>query len=99
MPELKESKAQRVERLKREKNSWEHLDQIREFAQRGQESVPQEWLTTYLRPWGIYTQGDGQGVVGGSGGEGKAVPYFMVRIRVPNGLLTSEQVRTVASLS
>ena len=99
MPELKESKAQRVERLKREKNSWEHLDQIREFAQRGQESVPQEWLTTYLRPWGIYTQGDGQGVVGGSGGEGKAVPYFMLRIRVPNGLLTSEQVRTVASLS
>ena len=99
MPELKESKAQRVERLKREKNSWEHLDQIRDFAKRGQESVPQEWLTTYFRPWGIYTQGDGQGVVGGSGGEGKAVPYFMLRIRVPNGLLTSEQVRTVASLS
>jgi len=99
MPELKETKAQRVERLKREKNSWEHLDQIREFARRGHESIPREWLSTYFRPWGIYTQGDGQGVVGGSGGEGKAVPYFMVRIRVPNGLLTSEQVRTIAWLS
>jgi sulfite reductase (ferredoxin) len=99
MPELKENKAQRVERLKREKNSWEHLGQIREFARLGHASVPHEWLTTYLRPWGIYTQGDGQGVVGGSGGEGKAVPYFMVRIRVPNGLLTSEQARTVAALS
>lgn len=99
MPEVKETKAQRVERLKREKNSWEHLDQIREFARLGHESIAHEWLTTYFRSWGIYTQGDGQGVVGGSGGEGKAVPYFMVRIRVPNGLLTSEQVRTIASLS
>jgi sulfite reductase (ferredoxin) len=99
MPELKETKAQRVERLKRDKNSWEHLDQIREFARLGHESIPHEWLSTYFRPWGIYTQGDGQGVVGGSGGEGKAVPYFMVRIRVPNGLLTSEQVRAIASLS
>jgi sulfite reductase (ferredoxin) len=99
MPEVKETKAQRVERLKRDKNPWEHLDQIREFARLGHESIPHEWLTTYFRPWGIYTQGDGQGVVGGSGGEGKAVPYFMVRIRVPNGLLTSDQVRTIASLS
>ena len=99
MLEVKETKAQRIERLKREKNTWEHLDQIREFARLGHESVPLEWLTTYFRPWGIYTQGDGQGVVGGTGGEGKAVSYFMVRIRVPNGLLTSEQVRTIASLS
>jgi len=99
MPEVKETKAQRVERLKREKNPWEHLDQIREFARLGHQSIPPEWLTTYFRPWGIYTQGDGQGVIGGSGGEGKAVPYFMVRIRVPNGLLSSEQVRTIASLS
>jgi len=99
MPEVKETKVQRVERLKREKNPWEHLDQIREFARLGHQSIPHEWLTTYFRPWGIYTQGDGQGVIGGSGGEGKAVPYFMVRIRVPNGLLSSEQVRTIASLS
>ena len=99
MLEVKETKAQRIERLKREKNTWEHLDQIREFARLGHESIPLEWLTTYFRPWGIYTQGDGQGVIGGTGGEGKAVPYFMVRIRVPNGLLTSEQVRIIASLS
>jgi len=99
MPELKESKAQRVERLKREKNPWEHLDEIREFARQGHSSIPPEWLGTYFRPWGIYTQGDGLGVVGGSGGEGRATPFFMVRIRVPNGLLTSAQVRTIANLS
>jgi len=99
MPDLKETKAQRVERLKRAKNPWDHLDEIRQFARDGFDSIPPEWLGTYFRPWGIYTQGDGVGVIGGKNGEGKAVPYFMVRIRIPNGLLTSEQARTIADLS
>jgi sulfite reductase (ferredoxin) len=93
-----ETKAQQVERLKREKNAWEHLDEIREFSRKGFESIPPEWLGTYFRPWGVYTQGDGAGVTGGKGGEGKALPYFMVRIRVPNGLLVSHQVRTIADV-
>ena len=91
-----ETKTQQVERLKREKNAWEHLDEIREFARKGHASIPPEWLGTYFRPWGVYTQGDGGGAVGGKGGEGKAVPYFMVRIRIPNGLLVSRQVRAIA---
>ena len=99
MTEIKETKAQRVERLKREKNAWERFDEIREFARNGHGSIPPEWLGTYFRSWGIYTQGDGQGVVGGKNGEGKATQFFMVRIRVPNGILTSKQVREVASLS
>ncbi len=99
MPEVKETKAQRVERLKLAKNPWDHLDEIRAFARQGFDSISPEWLGTYFRPWGIYTQGDGVGVTGGKNGEGKAVPYFMVRIRIPNGLLTSEQARTIADLS
>lgn len=99
MSTIKETKAQRVERLKREKNAWDHLDEIRQFARLGHNSIPPEWLTTYFRTWGIYTQGDGHGVIGGSGGEGKATPFFMMRIRIPNGLLTSQQLRTIARLS
>ena len=99
MPEAKETKAQRIERLKRSKNPWEHLDEIREFARLGHSSITPEWLTTYFRPWGIYSQGDGLGVVGGSGGEGRAVPFFMVRVRVPSGLLTTKQLRVLANLS
>jgi sulfite reductase (ferredoxin) len=99
MSEQKETKAQRVERLKRAKNAWEHFDEIREFARNGCASIPPEWLGTYFRSWGIYTQGDGAGVVGGKKGEGLATPFFMVRIRIPNGVLRSEQVRTVADLS
>jgi sulfite reductase (ferredoxin) len=99
MGEVKETKAQRIERLKRAKNAWEHLDEIRAFARDGFASIPPEWIGTYFRTWGVYTQGDGLGVVGGTGGEGKAVPYFMVRIRIPNGLLRNDQVRAVANIA
>ena len=94
-----ETKAQRVERLKREKNPWEGLDDIRRFAREGFGSITPEWLGTYFRWWGVYTQGDGAGVVGGQGGEGKSLPYFMVRIRIPNGLLRSRQLRTIADVT
>jgi sulfite reductase (ferredoxin) len=97
--QVKETKAQRVERLKREKNPWEGLDAIRRFAREGFGAIPPEWIGTYFRWWGVYTQGDGAGVVGGKGGEGKALPYFMVRIRIPNGLLQSRQLRTVADVT
>ncbi len=99
MTAAKETKSQRLERLKREKNAWNHLDEIRNFARQGHDSIPPEWLNTYFRTWGIYTQGDGHGVIGGSGGEGKSTPYFMVRIRIPNGLLSSHQLHTVANIS
>ena len=95
----KETRAQRAERLKREKNPWECFDEIERFARQGHASIPPEWLGTYFRWWGIYTQGDGRGAIGGTGGEGKAVPYFMVRIRLPNGLLFSQQLRAVAGLA
>jgi sulfite reductase (ferredoxin) len=96
---VQETKAQRVERLKREKNPWQALDEIRRFAREGFQSIPPEWLGTYFRWWGVYTQGDGAGVVAGQGGEGKALPCFMLRIRIPNGLLNSGQLRTVAKLT
>jgi sulfite reductase (ferredoxin) len=97
--EIKETKAQRVERFKREKNPWECLDEIRAFARQGHASIPEAWIKTYFRWWGVYTQGDGAGALGGTGGEGKAVPYFMLRIRLGNGFLNSRQLRAVAALS
>lgn len=96
---MQETKAQRVERLKRAKNPWEHLDEIRQFARSGFSSIPPEWIGTYFRWWGVYTQGDGAGALGGKGGEGKALPYFMLRIRVTNGILASHQLRTIADLA
>ncbi len=95
----KETTVQRVERLKRTKNPWEGLDEIRRFARDGFTSIPPEWIGTYFRWWGVYTQGDGAGVVGGQGGVGRALQRFMVRIRIPNGIMTSRQLRTIADLT
>lgn len=95
----KETKAQKVERLKRELNPWEHVAQIRRFAREGRSSVPAEWAGMYFKWWGIYTQGDGAGAIGGKGGEGLPTDYFMMRIGLPNGILTSRQLRTIGSIA
>ena len=95
----KETKAQRVERLKRSMNPWEGIGEIRRFSREGFESIPPEWIGTYFRWWGVYTQGDGAGVTGGQNGEGRALQRFMVRIRIPNGMMSSQQLRTIADLT
>lgn len=95
---VKETKAQKAERLKREKNPWEYLDEIRQFARDGFSSIPPEW-NMYFRWWGVYTQGDGNGVLGGTGGEGKAAPFLMVRIKLGNGQLFAHQLRTIADIT
>ncbi|HTV15432.1 MAG TPA: nitrite/sulfite reductase, partial [Acidobacteriaceae bacterium] len=94
----KETKAQKAERLKNAKNPWHALDEIRAFASDGRSSIPEEW-NTYFRWWGIYTQGDGLGVTGGKGGEGKATEYFMLRVPLPNGILRVDQARALAGIA
>jgi sulfite reductase (ferredoxin) len=96
---VKETKAQRAERLKLEKNPWECFEEIRQFASRGLAAVPDAWIKTYFRWWGVYTQGDGAGAVGGVGGEGRATPYFMLRIRLSNGFVNATQLRAIAGLT
>jgi sulfite reductase (ferredoxin) len=95
----KETKAQKVERLKREKNPWNAWDEVRQFAREGRDSVLPEWTGTYFKWWGVYTQGDGVGVTGGVGGEGKASEYFMMRIGLPNGMLTAKQLHVIADIT
>lgn len=95
----KETKAQRAERLKAEKNPWECFEEIRQFARQGLSAVPDSWIKTYFRWWGVYTQGDGAGAIGGTGGEGRATPYFMLRIRLSNGFVTAAQLRAIAGLA
>jgi len=95
---VKESKAQKAERLKREKNPWDAMGEIRAFARSGRSSIPDEW-SLYFKWWGIYSQGDGLGVTGGKGGEGKATEYYMMRVGVPNGILRADQARALAQIA
>jgi sulfite reductase (ferredoxin) len=95
----KETKAQRMERLKREKNPWEAFDEVRAFAREGRSSVVPEWASAYFKWWGVYTQGDGVGVTGGKGGEGLTTQWFMMRIGIPNGIVTASQLRTIGEIT
>ena len=97
--EVKETKAQRMERLKREKNPWEAFNEVREFARAGRSSVVPEWASAYFKWWGIYTQGDGIGAVGGKGGEGLASDWFMMRIGIPNGIMSASQLRSIGGIT
>jgi sulfite reductase (ferredoxin) len=99
MSDVKETKAQRAERLKREKNPWDAFEEIEAFAKQGRASVIPEWAASYFKWWGVYTQGDGLGATGGKGGEGNATEFFMMRIPLPNGLATSEQLRVIADIA
>jgi sulfite reductase (ferredoxin) len=96
---VKETKAQRAERLKLAKNPWEAFDEVRAFARAGRSSVVPEWASLYFKWWGIYTQGDGVGATGGKGGEGLVSDYFMMRIAIPNGILSAHQLRVIARLT
>jgi sulfite reductase (ferredoxin) len=96
---LKETKAQRAERLKRAKNPWEAFDEVRTFAREGRSSVIPEWAGMYFKWWGIYTQGDGVGATGGKGGEGLVSDHFMMRIGIPNGIISSSQLRTIGGIT
>ncbi len=98
-PAPKETKAQKSERLKLAKNPWDAWDEVRAFARDGRSSVLPEWTGLYFKWWGVYTQGDGQGVTGGKNGEGLASDYFMMRIGLPNGLLTAHQMHVIADLT
>ena len=95
----KETKAQKIERLKLEKNPWDIFDEVRQFAREGRASVLPEWASAYFKWWGVYTQGDGAGVTGGKGGEGVVTDYFMMRIAMPAGLLTAHQLGVIAEIS
>ena len=95
----KETNAQRAERWKREKNPWLAFNEVREFARQGRSSVLPEWASFYFKWWGVYTQGDGVGATGGKGGEGVTSDFFMMRIGIPNGVVSARQLRVIADLS
>lgn len=91
--ERKETPSQRIERIKREKAPWSIMDDIRRYAREGFASIPSDDLTVRFRAWGLYTQGDGRGT------RGEEQPFFMMRVRTPNGVINAHMVRTIADIS
>lgn len=92
-----------AERTKRDNDGLlvrERIENV--YAKRGFRSIDKADLRSRFRWWGLYTQRK-QGMP--SGATATAEPeeledeFFMLRIRIAGGLLTSEQLRTIAWVS
>ncbi|HUX68440.1 MAG TPA: hypothetical protein VMV31_13210 [Terriglobales bacterium] len=90
---MPETQLEKHERIKREQNPWEELPRLLAALRAGIGALEPADLNTRLRWWGLYTQGDGEGAFGG------AAPYFMLRLRLPNGMLTAAQAAAVAAVA
>jgi sulfite reductase (ferredoxin) len=89
-----------VERIKRDDDGLNVRDRILNiYAKKGFRSIWPQDLRGRFRWWGLYTQRR-QGISGWKTGVLEAHEledeFFMLRIRIPNGLLTSGQLRAIA---
>jgi sulfite reductase (ferredoxin) len=89
-----------AERAKRDDDGLHVRERILStYAEKGFRSIDKVDLRNRFRWWGLYTQRR-QGVPGGS--TGAAEPHeledehFMMRVRIPGGALTSDQLRAIA---
>lgn len=80
-------KENKVERAKRERDGLDCLDDILRYARTGFASIAEDDLNVRLRWYGLYTQ------------RPEEDGYFMLRIKVPNGTLSSDQLDTLGRLS
>src|SRR5918911_3318073 len=80
-------KENKVERVKRERDGLDCLADLLRYAQDGFGAIPQDDLDVRLRWYGLYTQ------------RPQEDGLFMLRVKVPNGTLTSEQLEVLGRLS
>jgi sulfite reductase (ferredoxin) len=72
------------------------------YAYRGFDAIDPQDLRGRMRWWGLYTQrkpGIGGGLTGSLEPEELDDKYFMMRVRIDGGRLTSEQLRCIAAIS
>ncbi len=91
MSEVKETKAQRVERIKREKDGLDVLADIHRYAATGEPVDPED--IDRFKWYGLYTQN------ATLKSEDDPETYFMLRIKLESGLLTPAQVRCLGEIS
>lgn len=80
-------KETRAEKVKRERDALDCLDDLLRYAKEGFASIDPDDLDVRLRWYGLYTQ------------RPQEDGYFMLRVKIPNGTLTVEQLATLGQLS
>ncbi|MBO0776375.1 MAG: nitrite/sulfite reductase [Actinobacteria bacterium] len=92
-----------TERMKKDDDGLRVRDRIlTRYAHQGFDSIDPADLRGRFRWWGLYTQrrpGIGGGRTGSLADEEIEDSYFMMRVRIPGGQLTAEQLRTVAGIA
>ncbi|HCU97335.1 MAG TPA: sulfite reductase [Actinobacteria bacterium] len=92
-----------AERFKKDDDGLNVRDRIiNRYSQLGFDSIDPADLRGRFRWWGLYTQrrpGIGGGRTGALEDADIEAPYFMMRVRIPGGQLTAEQLRTVAGIA
>ncbi len=91
------------ERLKKDDDGLNVRQRIEDvYAYRGFDSIDPSDLRGRMRWWGLYTQrrpGIGGGLTGSLDPEELDDKFFMLRVRIDGGRLTSEQLRAIAEIS
>ena len=87
----KETKAQRVERIKKQKDGLDVIQDIYLYAITGEEVHPED--IDRFKWYGMYTQNRNLQ------DENDPTLYFMLRVKLEGGLLTLEQLKIVAQIS
>ena len=99
MPTDVAAKLPEIERIKARKDGLDVLADIYRYARLGFDAIEPDDLALF-RWYGIYTQRAAASAEAGDPGPSDETDgLFMLRIKFPNGILTSEQLRTVGRLS
>ncbi len=87
----KETAAQRVERIKKEKNGLDVIEDIKQYANLEKELDPED--IDRFKWYGLYTQNRNLQ------DEDDETLYFMLRVKLINGELNLKQLKTIATIS
>ena len=99
MPTDAAAKLPEIEHIKARKDGLDVLADIYRYAELGFDAIEPDDLALF-RWYGIYTQRAAESADSGEPGPSDETDgLFMLRIKFPNGILTSEQLRAVGRLS
>ncbi len=76
----------KIEGIKAAQDGLDVEASIEQYAREGWESIPEDDRDARLKWWGIFYRKQTPG-------------YFMMRIRIPNGIASSEQVREIGAIA
>lgn len=76
----------RIEAIKAERDGLDVGESLPQYARAGWEAIPDDDRDTRLKWWGIFYRKQTPG-------------YFMIRVRIPNGIATADQVRAIGEIA